>query len=690
MESAAARDVPESYVSGSITSVVVRYVRRVAGDGGVQRMLEVAAEPRSAAEIEDTTGWSSYEAAVELFAGAAAVTGDGDVARRCGEEMLRQHEGSEVAALLRSLGSPGEVLRNVALAAAKFSTATSMEAVEADDDHAVITAWAAAGLRRDPVLCAFTAGLVSQAPVLFGMDPAVVIETQCQDRGDERCVFEVRWDPSSSPEVADPARRVAYLEAQLGTLTERFEALQETASELVSTEGVDQLLAAITRRAGLAVRATRYLLAVSLGPRDLRLHHQGFDDEPQARRAAEEVLAEHPDDHNGSRLIVDVASRGQRFGRLVALYPDGVRFFPAERRLLEAYAANAAAALGAATALEEARTENRTARALLALASSLATVGTSVEVARRLAEIVPSVVGCEHAAVLLWDPQDRVLGFHGLSGFAPDAEARLREATVRLADTPGLSQLLSSPKPTVVDERTADPYLRELLGFASVASMLIVPIIARGEFFGAVTASTDETARPSDDLLDRLTGMADYAATALQNARLLEQIRHQALHDALTGLPNRTLLQDRVDRALATASRNGRPVALLFVDLDNFKAVNDRLGHSCGDALLAEVARRLVASLRSADSAARVGGDEFVVLLGELTDANDAEHVADKLLDRLRAPLKIADAQLLISASIGVAVAQNGDDFETLLTHADTAMYHAKQVGRDTAHVYTP
>ncbi|MGH2783555.1 MAG: hypothetical protein ACRDLA_19500, partial [Thermoleophilaceae bacterium] len=262
-----------------------------------------------------------------------------------------------------------------------------------------MAAWASGGVQhRPPASCAYTAGLLSTASVLFGMDPAEILETECQNRGDDRCVYEVRWDPSSSPD-ADPRRRVEYLETRLGALTERLDSFQATANEIVATD-IDAVLEAVARRAGLAVRAPRYLLAVSFDRDEVRLHHQGFDDEGEAGALAREILSEHPDDCNGSRLIVDVTSRGRRFGRLAALYPQGARFFPGERRLLEAYAANAAAALEPAAALDEARRRNRTANALLALASFLAEVTTSEEVARRLAEAVPSVVECTHSAVL--------------------------------------------------------------------------------------------------------------------------------------------------------------------------------------------------------------------------------------------------------------------------------------------------
>lgn len=666
-------------VAGSITGVMIRLLRQDAGDDGVARALKIAGVEQSPDELEDLGSWSPYRDMLALFAAGSEVTGDPDFPRRCGEEMLNQYEGSEVTALLRSLGSPGEVLRNVALGTSKFTTVHAMEAVEIGDDYAVVAAWNTGGLRRrHPASCAYSAGLLSQASKLFGMEPADVVETECQSRGHERCVFEVRWDPSSSPE-ADPERRVAYLDSQLAGLAERFDALQATAMELVATD-VDKVLDAVLRRAAVAIRAPRYLLAVSLDPTDLHLHHQGFDEEAEARAVADEILADYPDDHAGSRLIVDVTSRGHRFGRLAALYPEGARFFPAERRLLEAYAANAAAALEPAAALEEARRQNRTSHALLTLASSLAEVTTSDEVARRLAEAVPSVVECSHSAVLLWDPDAEVLRYVGMSGYEQDTEERLRELAIGPADVPELQQMVSSPAPAVVDGESASSGLRALFGIVDVPATTAVPITVRGEFYGVVTANLDR-ASAGPDTLDRLTGMANQAATALQNARLLEQIRHQALHDPLTRLPNRTLLADRANHALDAARRTGVHVGMLFVDLDAFKAVNDGHGHAFGDAVLRRVADRLTTAVRKSDTVARVGGDEFVFVLAELACREEAERVAEKILRLFDEPFELSGDDVKISASIGVAVAHPADQYDTLLRQSDAAMYAAKAGG---------
>jgi diguanylate cyclase (GGDEF)-like protein len=173
-----------------------------------------------------------------------------------------------------------------------------------------------------------------------------------------------------------------------------------------------------------------------------------------------------------------------------------------------------------------------------------------------------------------------------------------------------------------------------------------------------------------------------------QLARRQQELAFLATHDALTGLPNRTLILDRVDQMLIRAAHEHTPVAALFIDLDNFKAINDSLGHATGDELLRAVAKRLTAVVREADAVGRLGGDEFVVIAGELSLAAGAELIAERLLEALERPFKLAGAAqtpLKVTASIGIASGIRGSAGE-LLRDADIAMYQSKWDGR---HRYT-
>jgi diguanylate cyclase (GGDEF)-like protein len=185
-----------------------------------------------------------------------------------------------------------------------------------------------------------------------------------------------------------------------------------------------------------------------------------------------------------------------------------------------------------------------------------------------------------------------------------------------------------------------------------------------------------------------LLSLAEHASLALNHARAVEATVHEALHDSLTGLPNRSLFLDRMRHALARAERGRAPVAVLFCDLDGFKTVNDSLGHRTGDRLLVSVAERLTECLRPADTIARLGGDEFAVLLEELREPGDAARAAQRLLDSLRAPFELRGREFFISASIGIAAGTG--DAETLLRDADLAMYRAKSRGKGRYAVYEP
>jgi diguanylate cyclase (GGDEF)-like protein len=175
-----------------------------------------------------------------------------------------------------------------------------------------------------------------------------------------------------------------------------------------------------------------------------------------------------------------------------------------------------------------------------------------------------------------------------------------------------------------------------------------------------------------------LVSFAEQASVALAAAKTANSIRH-AFNDSLTGLPNRALLLDRLEVALARAEREDQPVSVLFLDLDGFKVVNDSLGHVAGDRLLIDVARRLSGCLRRGDTAARIGGDEFAILLADIGNPDRAPRVAERVIAALGEPFTVLGREVFVSASIGIAHGQN--DAQNLLRNADVAMYRAKRSG---------
>jgi diguanylate cyclase (GGDEF)-like protein/PAS domain S-box-containing protein len=214
----------------------------------------------------------------------------------------------------------------------------------------------------------------------------------------------------------------------------------------------------------------------------------------------------------------------------------------------------------------------------------------------------------------------------------------------------------------------------------------------------SLVASRDEAVATRDEL-ER--AVAERTAELREaNARLQAEIgdrrqaetraQHLADHDALTGLPNRRLLEDRLTQALASSQRNRKQTAVMFVDLDRFKNINDSLGHAAGDLVLKECAERLVKQLRVVDTICRMGGDEFVVVLPEIRRAADAANVAAKILETVSLPFKVEERELQITPSVGIAVfPDDGRDAESLIRNADAAMYHAKETGRANYQFFT-
>ena len=176
-----------------------------------------------------------------------------------------------------------------------------------------------------------------------------------------------------------------------------------------------------------------------------------------------------------------------------------------------------------------------------------------------------------------------------------------------------------------------------------------------------------------------------------ERKQMEDTIRQMAYYDSLTGLPNRNLLNDRLAVALANASRNNHKVAILFLDLDHFKTINDSLGHEAGDQLLQQVSLRIKEVLRKQDTIARMGGDEFIILIPGLTDTDHTARLAEKILDAVTPVLKIGDNELYIGCSIGISIfPDDGMEIKTLLKNSDLAMYRAKEKGRNTFQLYTP
>lgn len=237
-------------------------------------------------------------------------------------------------------------------------------------------------------------------------------------------------------------------------------------------------------------------------------------------------------------------------------------------------------------------------------------------------------------------------------------------------------------------------------------------ILSVNAAFSHITGFTTEDilSNPLSVLLQRLSGRTDgihshtvslrdqtgqetHMAVIVQtntHKKLDAKIRHLAFHDQLTDLPNRVCLHDCVDEIFNTARANGQLAAVMFLDLDRFKSINDTLGHAAGDLLLMEMAKRIQSCLGEEDRVARMGGDEFICVVSGLTNHSEAKQIAQKIIDRLAEPFLFQEQELFVTTSIGISLyPYHGNDLETLITTADTAMYHAKHEGRNGYRMFT-
>jgi diguanylate cyclase (GGDEF)-like protein len=219
---------------------------------------------------------------------------------------------------------------------------------------------------------------------------------------------------------------------------------------------------------------------------------------------------------------------------------------------------------------------------------------------------------------------------------------------------------------------------------------MAAPVHENGVSVGSLTVASFRPGRHyTRTEQEVLIAFAEHASLALTDARNFEDAVHQAFHDSLTGLPNRALFLDRLEHAHARSKRSGSPIAVLFIDLDDFKIINDSLGHAAGDEALKQVAQRLALSIRASDTAARFGGDEFAVLLEDLETPTAAPTVADRILESLHEPFTIQGQEVNIGASIGISTsAHPGSD--DLLRNADLAMYRAKGIGKGRHQMFEP
>jgi diguanylate cyclase (GGDEF)-like protein len=388
-------------------------------------------------------------------------------------------------------------------------------------------------------------------------------------------------------------------------------------------------------------------------------------------------------------------------GHLIVARSGGLRFAPEEVGLLRAMGRSLSMTLRALRMLEQERSlradvemrAQENLRLLLMVQERQTALERltkiQVSISRRvpLAEVLNAVVegahellGDEVVGLRLVDHEDP--GFVNLVSSVGVSHA-MAAATKRSPLTVGAGG-------RAIDYQSDFAAIDEFVG-ADLQSALAVPIHENGHPVGSITVATYRAGRQySDTDCEMLVALAHHASIALNDAKAVDQMRHLAYHDALTGLPNRSLFFEHLARAVANANRTGASLAVLYLDLDRFKLVNDSLGHNIGDQLLEAVAQRLRTSLRAADLAARLGGDEFAVL-AENTSVAGATMLAERICKALGDPFRIDGHDLAVAASIGVVVDEAGrTDADSLLRNADLAMYRAKLDGVGQHAMYEP
>jgi diguanylate cyclase (GGDEF)-like protein len=334
----------------------------------------------------------------------------------------------------------------------------------------------------------------------------------------------------------------------------------------------------------------------------------------------------------------------------------------------------------ASTRMTDAATELRH---VVEMSRDLAATLDPTAVGGNLARHLQTVTGARDATLSTWDrANDRVVTF----GHHPADEITPLEPWYELAKYPTTRQVLTEQVPVVIDiaDREADPAEVALLRSEGRRRLVMLPLVVRGESIGIVELTSDKRRAFDERQIELAKLLTREASLTFDNARLHAEVQEQAFRDPLTGLANRSRFQERVDHALSRLrGRSPLHLAVLFIDLDHFKHVNDRFGHSTGDRVLQVVAERVRTAVRPGDTACRLGGDEFAILLEDVEGLEEADVVARRLLDLFEEPIDLGDASPTISASIGEAMSGlGGETVDELLRNADIAMYAAKAAGR--------
>ena len=324
----------------------------------------------------------------------------------------------------------------------------------------------------------------------------------------------------------------------------------------------------------------------------------------------------------------------------------------------------------------------------------IATSTPLAEVLSYMVRLLESQITGAVCAALLCDDDGRHLKL-GAAPSLPERYGKQIRGSLIGPDAGPSGRAIHWRQPVYVPDVTQDELLSaqmESCGVHGYGACWAQPILSHdGSALGALTLFVRYPHEPTADEAQAIAMATRISGIAIERSQAEQRIRHMANHDALTGLPNRTLLSDRLNQVLLHAQRYQRGVTVVFIDLDNFKLINDSLGHRAGDNLLKTIADRMVRCVRRTDTVVRLGGDEFVVVLfDQVQEAGGIRATIEKIRDTIREPVDLNDQNYQVTCSMGLASYPNdGVDAETLLMNADAAMYRAKEMGRNNYQLYT-
>jgi diguanylate cyclase (GGDEF)-like protein len=684
--------------STATTRLLLQVVADQLGPAGVERVLQRAGMRPQKTKLRGLTGRIPHAVKLRMFDAAAAETSNSRIGLLLGPAAVRDQRLAPLRALAKAHGSPAAVLENASKLTTRLDTSTVARAEQVTDGGAVLVYRALPPHLPHRVECDYRFSMLSQVPVLFGLSPAEVVHDVCQLDGAPECRYHVTWKERlfqrfRTPRLDGRKKRQAH---ELESAERRLYALQGAATDLTSGESLEDVLERIVSRANVAVHAPGHLLAVTLpdGTRHISCRGTGAL-LADALGSGTKLDRAHPSLAGVPTLTTPVASAAHSYGVLAAVAYPGQEFFPEDKDTLAAYANHAAAGLDIARLFIETREQGETAQLLLDVARSLNQRSSVTAIAQSVADAVPALSGADRSAVALWDADAGQLRIGGMMGWAGPLAEKLANYMTTAEESPELAEMLAHNVPLLVDRGGSD-WAKKTLDEFNMGALAGTPITVDGKLIGIILAQWADKPAPTSIngvMTERLAGLAGLAGVALENVRLWEETRRQALHDPLTGLPNRSMLESALETALVRAVRSGHQVGLLFCDLNRFKRINDSLGHSAGDYVLQEVAARITSAVREGDIVARYSGDEFIVLLDGLqadTEAEvhaEVESIAARIRLILSEPFVVNGKKVFIDAAIGTALrgalpagtpADVTQAARNLVESADLAMYRSK------------